>query len=315
MSSAIDGAADELYGLPLEEFVPRREALVRELRGAGQKDDAEMVKRMAKPSAPAWVVNQLARGYPDELRELMEAGEELRRVQEWLLRQEADPADLRTAVEAERAAVGHLVRTGAALLTAAGRPPRGDILERVGETLHAATADPALRAEVERGRVVRDQAAVGLGPATGPGFAPAGAARRSTRRPTGGQSAPTAPPEKKSAKPGKPARPARWAAPDQVSDAEAEERRRAAAAARDELRAAEAEAKAAERMRVSADRAVERAGRALNSAEATFQRAQDELREAREELAAAEKSAAAANEAADAAQAEVIDRRRRADDA
>jgi hypothetical protein len=302
MSEGVDGAADELYGLPLEEFVPRREALVRELRGAGQKDDADMVKRMAKPSAPAWVVNQLARGYPEDVRELMEAGEELRRVQEWLLRREADPADLRTAVEAERAAVGRLVRTGAALLTAAGRPPRGDILERVGETLHAATADPALRSEVERGRVVRDQAAVGLGPATGPGFAPAGATRRSTRRPADTQPAPAAPPEppaeKRSAKPGKPA-----------------ERRKAEAAARDELRAAEAEAKAAERMRVSADRAVERATRALNSAEATWQRAQDELREAREELAAAEKSAAAAREAADAAQAEVIDQRRRADEA
>ena len=317
MSDAVDRAADELYGLPLDEFVPRRDALVRELRSAGQKDDAEMIKRMPKPSAPAWVVNQLSRTEPDDMRALMEAGDELRRTQEWLLRREADPTDLRSAVEAERAAVGRLVRMGAAILTAAGRPPRGDILERVGETLHAATADPALRAEVERGRVSKDQAAVGLGPATGPGFAPAGATRRSTRRASSQRSAPSAPPEappaSKRSKPAKPARPAR--AP---SSEEAEARRRAAATARQELKSAEAEAKAAERMRVSADRAVERATRALNAAEASWERARDELRAAREELSEAEKSAAAAREAADAAQADVIEQRRRmeaADDA
>ena len=32
MSDAVDAAADELYGLPLDEFVPRRDALARALR-------------------------------------------------------------------------------------------------------------------------------------------------------------------------------------------------------------------------------------------------------------------------------------------
>lgn len=315
MSDAVDGAADELYGLPLAEFVPRRDALVRELRAADQKDDAEMVKRMPKPTAPAWVVNQLARERPDDVRELMDAGHELRRVQEWLIRREADPADLRSAVEAERAAVARLVHAGAQLLTAAGRPPRGDILERVGETLHAATADPALRAEVERGRVVRDQAAVGLGPATGPGFAPAGATRRSTRSRApsdrGGLDAPpptAAEPADAAAEvaPAKPRRSARKA------EESAAARRKAAAAAREELRAAEAEAKAADRMQASADRAVERAARALAAAEESWERARDQLQAAREELAAAEQAAGAAREAAEAAAAEVAEKQRHA---
>ena len=313
MSEAVDGAADELYGLPLDEFVPRRDEIVRDLRGAGQKDDAEMIKRMPKPTAPAWVVNQLARQEPDAMRDLIEAGKELRRVQEWLLRREADPKDLRSAVETERAAVGQLVRMAAAILTAAGRPPRGDVLERVGETLHAATADPALRAEVERGRLARDQAAVGLGPATGAGFAPAGSTRRSTRRAQGGQSGPSAPPKApsraRSPRPAKPAKPARAAASEEVAA-----RRRAARAARDELRDAEAEAKAAERMRSSAERAVERATRALTSAESSYERAREDLREARDELAAAEKAADAARDAADAAQTEVVENRRKVDE-
>lgn len=320
MSEAVDGAADELYGLPLEEFVPRRDALVRELRAAGQRDDAEMIKRMPKPSAPAWVVNRLARERPDELRDLMDTGEELRRTQEWLLRREADPADLRAAVEAERAAVGRLVHAGAELLIAAGRPARGDILERVGETLHAATADPALRAEVERGRVVRDQAAVGLGAATGSSYAPAGATRRSTRRrePAEPRPDPEPRPEPEADAPTAPRRRGRGAKPKESSESQskaAAERRKAAAAAGEALRAAEAEAKAAERMRTAAERAVDRASRALTHAEESYERAQAQLREAREELAAAESAASAAREAAEAAEADVAERRRRLDEA
>lgn len=285
----MDQAADELYGLPLDEFTQRRDELARALHADGRQEDAAAVKRMPKPTLPAWVVNRLARERKDEVRDLLAAGDELRRVQEWLLRREADPGDLRTAVEAERDAVARLVRAGAELLADAGRAPRGDVLERIGETLHAAAADPDMRADLVRGRVVRDQAAVGLGGAVG--AAPAGATRRATRRATrGGGGA-------------------------GVAAGQAEARQRAAEAAREELRAAEAEAKAAARMRDTADRAVERALRALDAAEETWNRAGDDLRAAREELGAAQKSARAARDAAEAAEAEAVDRRRRADSA
>ena len=270
MSDAVDRAADELYGGPLEEFVPRRDALARELRGAGESDAAAAVKRMPKPSAPAWAVNRLARERPDDLSELLRAGDELRRVQEWLLRGEADPADLRSAVEAERSAVGRLVHGAADLLQAAGRPARGDVLERIGETLHAAAADPDVRADVERGRLVRDRAAVGLGPTV-----PAGSVRRAgTRARTSGK-----PKDEPSA------------------------------AALEELRAVEAEARAAERMHEAAEKAVGRATHTLDAAEQNWEAARDELRKAREDLAAAQRSAQSARQAADAAAAEVERRR------
>jgi hypothetical protein len=292
VGDALDRAADELYGLPLEEFVPRRDALARELRDAGERDDADRVRRLVKPSAPAWTVNRLARERPDELQELIEAGDELRRVQEWLLRREADPTDLRAAVERERAAVADLVHAGADVLTRAGRPARGDVLERIGETLHAAAADPEVRADVEGGRLVRDRAAVGLG-VSGAAVGPAGTARRAGR-----SAAAERAPERRPSEEG------------------AEQRRRSKAAreeAREAARAAEAEAKAAERMRAAADRAVERASRALESAESTWERARDDLREARDELAAAAKAAEAARAAAQSAEAEAEERRRRAE--
>jgi hypothetical protein len=277
VSERFDLAADELYGAPIDEFVPRRDAIARELRAAGERDAAEQVKRLAKPSAPAWVVNRLVRERPDDVVVLLRSGDELRRVQEWLLRGEADPADLRAAVEANRLAVSRLVHAGADVLAAAGRPARGDLLERIGETLHAAAADPEMRAEVERGRVVRDRAAVGLGPSLGHVPAPAQTTRRPASRDT----------EERAAR--------------AASEA---------AAAREELRAAEAEAKASQRMQEAAERAVERALRALGGAEASWERAQVALREAREELAAAEHAAGTAREAAQAA-ADEVERRRR----
>jgi len=293
VSDAVDAAADELYGLPLDDFVPRRDELSRSLRDQGDRDAAAAVKRLPKPSVPAWVVNRLARERPDDVRDLLHAGNELRRVQEWLLQREADPGDLRAAVEAERAAVGQLVHAGADLLTEAGRAPRGDMLERIGETLHAAAADPEIRDDVVRGRVVRDRAAVGLGAVVG--AAPAGATRRATRG-----SGTSAPPRTRRREGG-----------DEAAAQQA--RREAAEAAREELRAAEAEAKAAERMRSAADQAVGRALRALDVAEETWNRAGDDLRAAREELAAAQKAARNARDAAEVAEAEVVDRKRRLD--
>jgi hypothetical protein len=277
MSDAVDRAADELYGEPLDEFIGRRDALAKELRAGGDRAAADAVKRLPKPTAPAWAINRLAREQPDDVAALLRAGEDLRNVQEWLLRREADPSDLRGAVESERAAVGRLVNRAADLLTEAGRAPRGDVLERIGETLHAAAADPDVREDVKRGRVVRDRAAVGLGPTV-----PAGAARRA-----GGRKRATSAEETEAGAPAPP---------------------KPSAAAREALRAARADAVEAERARTAAERAVERAGRRLEEAEETWSRAQDELREARDQLASARESVDEAREAADAANAEV-DRR------
>jgi hypothetical protein len=302
MSGAVDRAADELYGAALDEFVNRRDELARELRASGDREAAEQVKRLPKPTAPAWAINQLVRARPDEVAHLLRAGEHLRRVQDWLLRREAEPADLRAAVESERAAVGGLVGGAADILTRAGRAARGDVLERIGETLHAAAADEEIRAEVEQGRLARDRAAVGLGTTV-----PAGSTRRAGRgrRPAGAGEEP--------AEPAAPERPRRRGARDATDAAGQQEQRAARAAARAEarerLRAAQAEARDAERAHTAAERSVQRAEKALTSAEDNWARAQDELRAARDELAAARDAAGGARETAEDAAAEVERRR------
>jgi hypothetical protein len=148
-----DDPLDRLYGLPLEEFVPARDALAKELRAGGDRERAAEVKGLVKPSRAAWAVNQLARTHPDEVQALVDAGTALAGAQEELLGG-ADAAVLRQAAEAARALVDAL---------AAQAPADGATRDKVRATLHAATVDAEVRAEVASGRVLKERAASGFG--------------------------------------------------------------------------------------------------------------------------------------------------------
>jgi hypothetical protein len=178
MAMADDPAA-HLYGLDLEEFVPARDALAKELRASGDRDGAAAVKKLAKPTRAAWAVNRLVRDRPDEIAALVEAGTALAGAQEQLL-DGADAAVLRSAAVAARALVDAL---------AAEAPVDGAARDKVRATLHAATVDPAVREEVAAGRVVKERSAAGFGGlealiAAGRGREDGGAVRPAKRRGT-----------------------------------------------------------------------------------------------------------------------------------
>jgi hypothetical protein len=59
MVDDLEAAIDRLYQAPLATFTSARNALAAERRSAGDKDGADRVKALAKPSAVAWAVNQL----------------------------------------------------------------------------------------------------------------------------------------------------------------------------------------------------------------------------------------------------------------
>jgi hypothetical protein len=144
---------DELYGLPLEDFVPQRDALVKRLRGDGDREGAAAVKKLPKPTRAAWAVNRLAREHPQEVHALVDAGEALAGAQEQLL-QGAGADVLRGAADAARRLVDAL---------AAEAPADGPTREKVRATLHAATVDGDVRAEVASGRMVKERSASGFG--------------------------------------------------------------------------------------------------------------------------------------------------------
>src|SRR3954447_8691845 len=154
---AADDIAERLYGLPLEEFTAERDSAARELRREGSKEDADKVKSLKKPSAPAWALNQLAR--TGDLDDALAAGEELREAQEEVLGG-GDRDRLRAAVEAERGAIDSAVKRAGELL---GKPS-AQMLERVRDTLHAASGDDEVRDRLRSGRLVEDAKPVGLGP-------------------------------------------------------------------------------------------------------------------------------------------------------
>jgi hypothetical protein len=148
-----DDSAAHLYGLDLEEFIPARDALVKELRVGGDRDGAAAVKKLAKPTRAAWAVNRLVRDRPDEIAALVEAGAALAGAQEQLL-DGADADVLRSAAVAARALVDAL---------AVEAPVDGAARDKVRATLHAATVDAEVRAEVAAGRVVKERSASGFG--------------------------------------------------------------------------------------------------------------------------------------------------------
>ena len=150
----VDEAADRLYGLPFEDFIPERDARARELRKAGEKEAAAEVAKLPKPGQVAWAANQLARGGADEL---LEAGEALREAQLGGGGREA----LRAATAAERAAVDALVRSapkpGGRALSRAAR-------DRLRALLGAVARDESVREAFVAGRLVDEPSAGGAWP-------------------------------------------------------------------------------------------------------------------------------------------------------
>ena len=63
----LDSVADELYGLPLDEFTTTRNEHAKQARDAGDRELADQIRAMSKPTQAAWLVNQLVRRHAEEV--------------------------------------------------------------------------------------------------------------------------------------------------------------------------------------------------------------------------------------------------------
>lgn len=154
---------DRLYGLPREEFTSARNALVRELRKAGRKDEAEEVRALKKPSVSAWAVNQLARQHPQRVAELVKAGDGLRKAQRDVLAGKKG-ADVREASRAQHELADELVDAAREILEEAGTRATQTTAQRITGTLRAASSDPVAAKLLHEGRLSEDVKSVGFGP-------------------------------------------------------------------------------------------------------------------------------------------------------
>ena len=122
--------ADELYGLPLEEFTAARDALAKRLRGEKRREDADAVKALKRPSVAAGAINLAVREHGAD--DLLAAGEELRAAHGALLDGSGDAAAVREATARERDAVREFAQL------ALGDDASAATEEKVRATLHAA---------------------------------------------------------------------------------------------------------------------------------------------------------------------------------
>jgi hypothetical protein len=282
----------DLYGLPLDRFIPERTALVKQLRGDQQRDQASAVGALRKPSVAAWAVNQLVRTQTKEIRALFQAGDDLVAAQADAAAGKRAGDALRDAARRQREAVGGLLESAEGLLSSDGHPLSQTTLERVGETLRAAAIDPEARRQVEDGCLAQELRFVGLGVPDALTAAPsqASAEPQAPEQPEPAEPAKRSPKRKASAKEAD----ATARRGETAARAEAERRRKAAlqaarSAETDARRAAtraDKELAAAQARRDEAAEALEEADRMLGAAEQNAERAATELQNA--ERAAAE---------------------------
>ncbi|WP_214409753.1 hypothetical protein [Sphaerisporangium fuscum] len=154
----LSAAANELYGLPPEDFVEARKRLAAEAKKAGQAELSKQVGALRKPTLPAWAVNRLARSEPGDVGRLLDLGEELRTA--WTSGGRVGELDQRRGE-----LVGALVRRAQALAEEEGRPLREPAVREVEDTLHAATMDPDVAEEVRAGRLTQPRSYAGFFPA------------------------------------------------------------------------------------------------------------------------------------------------------
>jgi hypothetical protein len=150
--------ADELYALPPAEFTAARDERARAAKTAGRRDDAAAIRKLARPTTSAWLVNQLSREAPEGLGRLFEVADALQEAQRTLAGDR-----LRELSAQRRQIVTELLPVAAALADRAGQPASPAVLAEVRATLDAAVADNDARDAVRSGLLTRALAYAGLG--------------------------------------------------------------------------------------------------------------------------------------------------------
>lgn len=150
----LESVTDELYGLRPDRFTTARNARAAEARKAGDRQLADAVRALRRPTLAAWASNLLVRERPEEARSLATLGEGLRRAHH-----ELDGERLRELSRQQHVLVTALAREARQLAAEAGQPVGEDVQYEVEATLHAVLADPAAAEEWAAGRLVRPLAA------------------------------------------------------------------------------------------------------------------------------------------------------------
>jgi hypothetical protein len=181
---------DELFQVPLAEFVRVRDAISARRKAAGDKEGAAEAKRARKPSVPAWAANQVVWHAPSDWQRLKTAAAALRRCHE----SGAPADDLREAGREQREALRACESRAAGFLAASGHAATPAVVQKASGTLQALAYGVT---DAEPGRVQEELAPPGFDVLAGmslgaPGRRPEAEAETCPTPPPGA-SAPAAP--------------------------------------------------------------------------------------------------------------------------
>jgi hypothetical protein len=269
MPANIDSEIDRLYQLPPGEFTAARNALA---KTAGKH--AADVRALAKPSLPAWAVNQLYWKRRPDYDALVKAATDLRKIHKAILG--GHRGEIRDAGKEHDAAVERALKSTLALLREEGHPVTDATRQAIQTTLRA------LPGEEPSGRLTHALQPGGFEMLSGLSVAPV---RQGNFR------AKAEPVRKQQSEPA-------------IKDKRAKE---AAAKAARELRLAEHEAQREEFEAARASREAEKAARAVERAREAVETAQKDLEDAERGVREAERTRDAAQRRA-ANAAEVVAR-------
>jgi hypothetical protein len=174
----LDAVADELYSLPTGEFIVARNRSVKQARAEGDRQLAEQIRSLRRPSTAAWLTNQLVREHRGEIQPLLDLGRELREVMADL-----DADELRELTQQRYRLVSALVQRGRTLGAVRGVRVTDEVAQVLRSTLEATLSDPDSARSVALGRLTEALSVSGFGSGAGAGAAKA--AHESTPRSPG----------------------------------------------------------------------------------------------------------------------------------
>jgi hypothetical protein len=278
----LETAANELYALPPDDFIGRRQQLVAEAREARDRQLATEIGRLRRPTRSAWLINLLARQETEAVSTLLELGGALQDAQQRMAGDE-----LRQLSAERRKTVDALARRAVELGSEHGYTVPEGAKQEVGQTLQTALGDPEIADLLRAGRLIQAVTYGGFGPTD---LASALGASLPAKAPS--QPAKPAPTE-----------PAPTLDPKQRREAEkaAKEAREQANASRTAAESAEAEAEAATQRADELADQVESLRSQLRQAEGAEREAREAARAARKHYQELRQAAASAEQAATAA--------------
>ncbi|KRE39323.1 hypothetical protein ASG73_03060 [Janibacter sp. Soil728] len=150
-------AVDELYGVPLGDFVATRTRLTTTAKGDDPALAAE-IKALRKPTVAAWLLNRVARDEPQVITDLEELGARMRSAQS-----QGDMPALAQARPERRAAIDALIAAAGRCAEASGATFGPSTQDEVDATAVAALADEQSGRALASGSLLRPLSYAGFG--------------------------------------------------------------------------------------------------------------------------------------------------------